>query len=389
MKLFKRFLRILALVILLGLLYLGGVIGYAWFYDFDPPPTEVPDLLGKAQKPVLDKDTLVLFNWNIGFCGLGEAADFFYDSDKSSFYSDGGTNVHTPKDQVEKNLAGVLSTLHSAVRETDFFLLQEVDIRSDRSQEVNEVQAISEKLQGFVEAFGKNYDVDFIPLPLTNPMGEVLSGLSTWSRYQPAEVKRYAFEGNYNFPNYLFFLDRCFLLERFPLANGTELVLINTHNSAYDDGTLRQKQMQQLRQVLLEEYSNGNYVIVGGDWNQFPPGYQGVYAYTQGKGPRMIPPNKTDSKFFVPKDYPAQGWQWAYDPNIATNRALDAPFDPDATYQCIIDFYLLSPNIEILEVKTIDQQFQFSDHQPVTLKARLVGLAEPDSSRSDGVSSKF
>ena len=370
MKHVKRFLRILAFVILIPLLYVGGVIGYAWFYDFDPPPTEDPALLGEAIRPALDKDTLSILNWNIGFCGLGEASDFFYD---------GGEGVHTPKDHVEENLTGVLSTLRSTVSTTDFFLLQEVDIRSDRSQEINQVAAIENKLPGFVGAFAKNYDVDFIPIPFTNPMGEVLSGLTTWSRYQPAEVKRYAFEGNYDFPNYLFFLDRCFLLERFPLANGSELVLINTHNSAYDDGTLKQKQMQQLKQVLLEEYRNGNYVVVGGDWNQFPPGYQGVYSYALGNGPRMIAPAKTDSKFYVKEGYPAEGWNWAFDPAVATNRGLKTPFDPAASYQCIIDFFLLSPNIEPLTVKTIDQQFKYSDHQPVTLTARLIGLSEPDS----------
>ena len=59
------------------------------------------------------------------------------------------------------------------------------------------------------------------------------------------------------------------------LTGGGELVLINTHNSAYDDGSLKKAQMEQLKVVLVEEAAKGNFVIVGGDWNQFPAGFEG------------------------------------------------------------------------------------------------------------------
>ncbi|NJM15622.1 MAG: hypothetical protein HC896_09855 [Bacteroidales bacterium] len=68
-------------------------------------------------------------------------------------------------------------------------------------------------------------------------------------------------------------LDRCFLLQRFGLSNGKQLVVINTHNSAYDDGTLRNLQMNYLKTILKNEQASGNYIIVGGDWNQCPPGF--------------------------------------------------------------------------------------------------------------------
>src|SRR3712207_7070413 len=44
---------------------------------------------------------------------------------------------------------------------------------------------------------------------------------------------------------------------------------INTHCSAYDKGgKMKLEQMKYLSQFIDSEYKKGNYVLVGGDWNQ-------------------------------------------------------------------------------------------------------------------------
>jgi hypothetical protein len=48
-------------------------------------------------------------------------------------------------------------------------------------------------------------------------------------------------------------------------AERKELVLINTHNEAFDPGDIRRAQMDYLRTFMIDEYSKGNYVIAGGD----------------------------------------------------------------------------------------------------------------------------
>ena len=69
-------------------------------------------------------------------------------------------------------------------------------------------------------------------------------------------------------------LDRCFVVSRFQLENGKELVLLNTHNSAYDaGGKMRDEEMPVIRDLMLKEFEKGNYVVAGGDWNQNPPSY--------------------------------------------------------------------------------------------------------------------
>jgi endonuclease/exonuclease/phosphatase family metal-dependent hydrolase len=36
-----------------------------------------------------------------------------------------------------------------------------------------------------------------------------------------------------------------------------------------------------------------------------------------------------------------------------------------------IDFFLISPNIEVLEIRTLDLEFENSDHLPVLMKIKL------------------
>ena len=356
MKVLKKVFRVVLVMVLLLFLFLGGVIGYAMFTDYQPAYKEPAVIETVSGTPELTADSIRLLIWNIGYAGLGKESDFFYD---------GGEHMRMSQELVEKNLEGIAKTLEPYKDQTDFFLLQEVDLGSRRSYYLNDAEKVSATLSGYSYAFGKNYDVRYIPIPLFNPMGRVLSGVATWSKYTPSESTRYNFEGNYDWPDYLFFLDRCFMLQRYSLPNQKELVLINTHNSAYDDGTLKAQQMAQLKAVLLEEYEKGHYVIVGGDWNQYPSGYAGVAGF---------PPISQLERFYVPSNYPSAGWQWVYDPQVPTNRDLATAFKADSTPRGIIDYYLLSPNVEVMEVKGRDLGFQYSDHQPVELEVRLLNL---------------
>lgn len=346
MKFLKNIVVILAFLVVLGIFYIFGAIFYAWWTDFIPKDVNVVEATTENTDQILVRDTLNFLDWNIGYGGLGEESDFFYE---------GGVSVNMPKTIVEKNLRGIVQTLERFKDSMDFFLLQEVDIESKRTHWINQFELISESLKSHNALFGKNYDVKYIPFPLTNPMGKVMSGIATWSKYKVKESLRHSFKGNYNFPHNLFFLDRCFMLKRYPTKNGKELIVVNTHNSAYDDGTLKKKQMKQMQSILIDEFEKGNYVIIGGDWNQFPNTY----------------PDEEKKKYCIPENYPAKGWQCSYDPKTPTYRNLSEPYDPTSTTTGLIDFYVVSPNVEVLDVSTIDQQFKYSDHQPVLMKAVL------------------
>ena len=73
----------------------------------------------------------------------------------------------------------------------------------------------------------------------------------------------------FSYPIRLANLKRCLLVNRIPIeGSDKELVVINLHLEAYDDGAGKEAQTRMLAQLLREETEKGNYVIAGGDFNQ-------------------------------------------------------------------------------------------------------------------------
>ena len=66
-----------------------------------------------------------------------------------------------------------------------------------------------------------------------------------------------------------------------------------------------------------------------------------------------------------------ENWQWVFDPLVPTSRSLVDVLDYRKTTVSLIDYYLVSPNIEVKEVKGLNLKFQYSDHNPVIMKIRL------------------
>ncbi len=353
--------RVLRKVIYVLLVPIGAFLLFLLYASVDNyrPEEKINQFTSEQTNTLSDSLEIKLLIWNIGYAGLDASMDFFYD---------GGEQIRPSEEGVTSNLEGIRNTL-APFKGYDFILLQEVDIDSKRSYHVNQVETISKDFQGYQSFTGTNYEVFFVPIPVSSPMGKVESGLMTMTRHTPSTVDRYSFPGNYSWPMSLFMLDRCFLVERHPVSDGNELLIINTHNSAYDDGSLRMQQMSYLRDFLLEEYKQGNYLIVGGDWNQSPHGFA-----------PELPSHLFDTinLAYIEKDFPEAGWNWAFDPTLPTNRRVNTPYKPSTTLTTVIDCFLLSPNLSVEEVHTIDVDFKFSDHQPVHMVARL----NPDKSHA-------
>ncbi len=346
MKILKYILWILMVPVGLFLLLLifGTLLDYR--------PDNKITLTEQQDGPLLKDSTFNLMIWNIGYCGLGDNMDFFYD---------GGKGVRSTRERVEENRDAVLQYTGS-LDSMDFFLFQEVDLDSRRSYGINQLNALRELLPGFAHSVGLNYKVFFVPLPPRNPYGKVKSGIATLSRFQPLKSVRHSFPGNYSWPMGPFMLDRCFLVDRFSLPGGREFLVVNTHNSAYDDGSLKREQMEFMHAFLMDEYAKGNYIVVGGDWNQTPYGFHPAFEQNI---------FDTVQVTYIEKDYLPGDWTWLYDPGIPTNRRIDIPYDPAVSRTTVIDYYLLSPNLEALDVRGVYLNFRNSDHQPVLARIRL------------------
>jgi len=336
---------VLAMVILFALFVLYGTIS-----DYRPDRETL--LFERADAPVLKDSIFDIMIWNIGYCGLGHEMDFFYD---------GGENVRSEEATVKSNLHHILEYAAS-LDSCDFFLFQEVDVNSKRSYSLNQLDTLVNHMEGSHAAFGMNYDVFFVPMPVISPYGKVLSGIATFGRMEPLESVRHSFPGNYAWPKGTFMLDRCFLVNRYPLAGGRQLLMVNTHNSAYDDGTLRKGQMDYLHKFLVDEYEKGNYIIVGGDWNQTPAGFQPEFEHNI---------FDTIQLTYIEEGYLPGDWTWLYDPTIPTNRRVAKPYDPALSPTTVIDYYLLSPNVIPVDIQGVNLGFVASDHQPVLAKIRL------------------
>jgi exonuclease III len=209
-----------------------------------------------------------------------------------------------------------------------------------------------------------NYNVQYLPFPFTNPIGKVYGGLQTLSKFTPAEAKRIELPGITDFPRKIFYLNRCLLMQRYKLANAKELVIINTHFEAYDEGGKVKKQQREVtKKILEEEYAKGNYVVLGGDWNIAPPSFN-VHTWEHAKIDDALYLMNNDSVYI-------NGGNYVYDSSVATNRKNATAYTEGKTFKTIIDYYYLSPNIEAVEIKGIETGFDFSDHQPVRLKIKL------------------
>ena len=353
----KKVLLFIGILLISAVLYVGGMILFGVLTKYKPAPVETVELVNpKNQKEnpnVLNDSSYTFMIWNLGYGGLGKEVDFFYDE---------GKMVTSPKEHVAKNVAGIKDQLvqNNAV---DFIMLQEVDRDSKRSYRTDQVEEFAKVLPEHDYAFAINYNVQYLPFPFTNPIGKVLGGIQTFSKFTPVESKRIALPGITDFPKKIFYLERCLLMQRYKLAAGKELIVINTHFEAYDDGSVKKQQMALTKTILEEEYAKGNYVVLGGDWNIAPPSFN---VHTWEKEPE-------DQQLYLKNNDPnyVPGWSYAYDSTTATNRKNKYPFDKNKTFTTVIDYYFTSPNIEVEEVKGIDMGFDFSDHQPVKMRIRL------------------
>lgn len=330
----------------------GLFLTYITFTDYKP---DYKDILQENTNPDIIADTaeLSLMSWNIGYCGLNAEMDFFYS---------GGHQVYPSEDVVVNNLEGVKRTLKNS-EYADFVLLQEVDESAQRSYFTNQVDSFDQLYKHHYSSFAYNYNVKFVPVPVTKPMGSVKGGLQTLSRYNPKMVCRYSYEGNFDWPTSLFMLDRCFIVNRYPVNSGNELLIINTHNSAYDNGGLRKAQMLQIKDFVTQEYAKGNYVIVGGDWNQCAPGFKANFSKDV---------MDYNDNLFIDDDLFDSNWTWFYDNKVPTNRRNSTAYKQGETLTTVIDFYLLSPNINGVTVNNIEAGFIYTDHQAVKATVKLL-----------------
>lgn len=348
----KKLLRILLILVLIIVLVVGGLLGWLTATEFRPAAAEPLEPVGEVGQTLLAGQSLSIISWNIGYAGLGAGEDFFMDGGKMARPSS--------RDTVNRYLDGIKSSISEAA--PDLLLLQEVDIDAHRTYGIDESAALH-----FGTSFlALNYSCPFVPVPMP-PIGKVNSGLMTVSNYEVASAERLSLPCPFSWPLRIANLKRCLLVSYLPLE-GTDrnLVLVNLHLEAYDDGEGKIAQTNQLREFIAAEYEKGNYVIAGGDFNQTFPGGLESYPILD---PSLWTPGVLDDSLLP------EGWRYACDTATPSCRLLNQPYDPSDTAHTqyyVIDGFILSPNVALEEVSTLDLGFANSDHNPVRIRVSLL-----------------
>lgn len=364
-KVLKRILQVIGIVLALVIVVVGGYIIYlevTYYRIADATPVEVdnnPTTTLRANTPYKAA------TYNIGFGAYTPDYTFFMDEGitKDGQPTVGEHSTAVSRESVEACTSGAISVMEEL--KADFMLLQEVDINSTRSYQVNQKAAFESAFEAFSSAFAVNFHSGYLAYPLTDQHGTANAGLLVLGDTNVTDAMRYSYPVDATFPTKLFDLDRCFLVERLPVDNGKELVLINSHMSAYDEGgRIRAQQFALLTSVMEKEAAEGDYVIAGGDWNHALCGSETMYE----SGFQVPPWVATLDESLLPA-----GFSVVRADNIETVptcRNNDVPYEKGYTYTVTIDGFVVSSNVKA-SAQNIDSDFAYSDHNPVLLTFEL------------------
>ena len=322
-----------------------------------------------VQPQLVAGQTYTATTYNIGFGAYTPDYTFFMDRGAMAdgTATQGTSSVATGEQSVRDCTAGDIATMRAAAggMAPDFMLFQEVDVDSDRSYHVDQRTALADAFPTYQSVFASNFHAGFLAWPPTSPHGRVSSGLLTLADVDVTSALRRSYPVDESFPTKFFDLDRCFEVLRIPVSDGRELVLINSHMSAYDEGgTVRARQLSMLGAVLSAERAAGNYVIAGGDWNHALCGSLELYP-SQQQVPDWV-------ATLDDEDLP-EGFSVVRAGNleeVASCRGDDIPYERDVTYTVTVDGFVVSDNVSATATN-IDTGFATSDHNPVLLSFAL------------------
>ena len=363
----KRALWALAGILLFCVLAVGGYVLYMQMQYYRIEDHLALETENNQKEALQTGKTYTAVTYNIGFGAYGPDYSFFLDTGEMNdgTATAGKYGKAVSKDSVEENTAGAIEELQKL--NADFLLCQEVDTDADRSYHVNQAEMLKEAFPEYGSVYANNFHSAYLLYPFSDPHGAVQAGLLNFSRYEVEEAKRRSYPVDNSFITKFTDLDRCFSLMRIPVENGRELVLVNSHMSAYDEGgKVRARQLELLNTVMEEEYLAGNYVIVGGDFN---------HALGEGTAEGFASKQKFPAWVSVLTEADiVEGVRIQEAENeleVPTCRGADIPYTKGVNYVTVVDGFLVSDNIRA-KAENIDTDFAYSDHNPVKLEFEFI-----------------
>lgn len=347
---------LIALILVVAIAYVSYV--FIAYNRIDDNTVIEPQGTAKSAAVKLDTEYTAM-TYNVGFGAYTPDFTFFMDGGESAWAAS--------KESVIACIDGAAGIIKE--HDVDFALIQEVDFDSTRSYHVDERDQIIGQFPDYSASFAVNYHSPFLFYPFTQPHGTSNSGILTLSESTITSALRRSLPISTGLKKFLD-LDRCYSVSRIPAENGRELVIFNTHTSAYGtDGDLQTQQLTMLFDDMKAEYDKGNYVICGGDFNHDFTG---------------------DSKFVLnnatPEDLESLAWCAEFPAELIpegfsrvtdyasglrpSTRNTDIPYSEDS-FVVTLDGFIVSDNVKPSYVDVIDTGFLYSDHNPVEMRFSL------------------
>lgn len=351
-----KYMLVALMVILLAVVF---YVSYLFISYKRIPDNQNLEIENNRKEIVLAGEDYTILTSNIGFGAYSQDFTFFMDGGKES--------VGRSEEEVVKNVEGSSALIKGF--NPDFALFQEVDLNSTRSYHVNQYDMIKNDFEQYSAFNAVNYDSAFLFYPFTKPHGKSLASTATFSKYNIESAIRRSLPIAKDF-NKFFDLDRCYSIAEIPVDNGKKLYIYNVHLSAYGGSPqIRTAQMNMLFEDMKDKISKGNYIVCGGDFNHDMTGdsveklngnKKLEFEWTHPFPVEMIP-----KEFYLCTKYNDEKL-------LPTARNCKYPYKKGESIVSIIDGFIVSNNVVCEEVKNIDNEFLFSDHNPVFMKFKLV-----------------
>lgn len=360
-----KIVKIIGIILAIILIVILGYVAYVFLTYQRIDDNQMLDIYTKGevtQQEVSLNEEYSILTYNIGFGAY--SADY-------SFFMDGGKYSRAyNKQAVLDNINGSLEVIKK--QDTDFVFLQEVDLSATRSYGVNENEMILSELNNYSSVFAINYDSAYLMYPVLEPHGKSKAGISTIAKFPIVDSIRRSLPIDTSVYK-LIDLDRCYTKSRIKVEDGKYLCLYNVHLSAYTkDESIVVNQIKMLSEDMKSEYEAGNYIISGGDFNQDLLGDSPSIFKTptiEENWAKPFPSNLLPSGITVAYDQLTDEMREELTPSC---RNADAPYNKETSFVTMVDGFLISDNVKLNSIETIDNGFLYSDHNPVMMKFQLI-----------------
>lgn len=294
--------------------------------------------------------TYSILSYNLGFGAF---------TPEFSYYFDGG------KYATAKNLDTVVENTTAAINlikeeNPDFLLLQEIDQKSTRSRQSNQVASFDNAFKNYSYTYASSLHTGFVLSPLKNPYGSNESGLMNMSKPAIDDSIRISLPSTTSWPGKLSAHDYCLNVTKYKTDTEKDLIIINVMLSAYESEKLIIQQLEILKAYAAAEFAKGNYVIAGGTFNNdMLPANKNTFVY-EGISP--------SGYTMFEEDMRPLHFKFAFVYDVPTWRDTSKPYIKDKSFVSVRDIFMVSDNVVIApQTKTIDTGFKYSAHQPTIL----------------------